>query len=61
MPRAAARLEQWRSAGDGETALDDVRAALDDNLDTPAALAFIDAATADGRGASEAAALLGVS
>ena len=61
MPEAAARLERWRSAGDGGGALGEVRAALDDDLDTPAALAAVDAAVASGQGASEAAALLGVS
>ncbi len=40
MPAAAARLALWRSApaGDGSAALDAVRAALDDDLDTPRAL-----------------------
>ncbi len=60
MPAAAERLEAWRAAGPGDAALDDVRAALDDDLDTPAAVAAIDAAVAGGRGASAAAALLGV-
>ena len=60
MPAGAARLEQWRAAGAGGAALDDVRAALDDDLDTPAALAAIDAAVNAGQGVSEAAALLGV-
>jgi L-cysteine:1D-myo-inositol 2-amino-2-deoxy-alpha-D-glucopyranoside ligase len=60
MPTAAARLEQWRAAGAGTAALDEVRAALDDDLDTPGAIAAIDAAVAAGRGASHAAALLGV-
>lgn len=55
------RLEAWRSAGAGAGALDEVRAALDDDLDTPAAVAAIDRAAARGEGVSEAAALLGVS
>ncbi|HEX2038825.1 MAG TPA: cysteine--tRNA ligase [Acidimicrobiales bacterium] len=59
MPEAAARLERWRAAGDGPGALDEVRVALDDDLDTPAALAAVDAA-ARGEGVSAAAALLGI-
>ncbi len=39
---------------------DDVRAALDDDLDTPTALAAIDEAAASGRAVAPAAALLGV-
>jgi len=60
MPRAAERLERWRAAGVGEGGLDAVRAALDDDLDTPAAVAAIDAAVARGEGVSAAAALVGV-
>ncbi|MGO9197748.1 MAG: cysteine--tRNA ligase [Acidimicrobiales bacterium] len=57
---AAARLDRWRSAGEGEGALDEVRARLDDDLDTPGALAAIDEAALAGTGVSRAAALLGV-
>jgi L-cysteine:1D-myo-inositol 2-amino-2-deoxy-alpha-D-glucopyranoside ligase len=60
MPEAAARLERWLAAGEGDGALEEVRAALDNDLDTPAAVAAIDAATARGEGASTAAMLLGV-
>jgi len=60
MPEAADRLQRWRAAGAGGGALDEVRAALDADLDTPGAVAAIDAAAAAGRGVSEAAALLGV-
>ena len=60
MPSAAARLDRWLAAGEGGAAIDEVRAALDDDLDTPTAVAAIDAAADDGRGISEAAALLGV-
>jgi L-cysteine:1D-myo-inositol 2-amino-2-deoxy-alpha-D-glucopyranoside ligase len=60
MPEAAARLERWLEAGHGDGALEDVRAALDDDLDTPAAVAAIDAAAAQGEGVSTAAMLLGV-
>ena len=57
---AAARLASWRTAGAGDGALDEVRAALDDDLDTPAALDALDAAAAAGHGVSTAAALLGI-
>lgn len=60
MPAAAQRLEAWRSAGAGDSALAEVRTALDDDLDTPASVAAIDAAAAQGRGVHDAAALLGV-
>ncbi len=60
MPAAAKRLEAWRAAGPGSAALDDVRAALDNDLDTPAALATIEAAAGRGEGVGKAAALLGV-
>jgi len=63
MPRNDRRLEQWVDAagrpGD-PTLLADVRDALDDDLDTPRAVALIDAAAAAGRGIDEAANLLGV-
>jgi len=60
MPRAADRLERWQAAGEGDGALDDVRACLDDDLDTPGAIAAIDAAVAAGHGTSAAAGLLGI-
>jgi L-cysteine:1D-myo-inositol 2-amino-2-deoxy-alpha-D-glucopyranoside ligase len=64
MPAAADRLARWQSAvgatGTGDQALDEVRAALDDDLDTPAALAAVDAAAKDGHDVSRAAGLLGV-
>jgi L-cysteine:1D-myo-inositol 2-amino-2-deoxy-alpha-D-glucopyranoside ligase len=60
MEEAAERLAAWDAAGAGDAALEDVRAALDDDLDTPAAVRAIDEAVAAGRGASSAAALLGV-
>ena len=60
MAPAAARLDAWRAAGDGDAALAEVRAALDDDLDTRRALAAIDEAAGAGRGVSQAAALLGV-
>lgn len=57
---ASRRLELWRMAGDGPGALEPVRRALDDDLDTVSALAAIDDAAAAGEGVSEAAAILGV-
>ncbi len=61
MPRNAARLQAWRNAPHGDSSvLEDVRAALDDDLNTPAAIAAIDAAAAAGHGIHAAAGLLGV-
>ncbi len=60
MPDSQARLETWLATGNGAGALEEVRAALDNDLDTPAAVAAIDAAVAAGQGVSEAAMLLGV-
>ncbi len=61
---AARRLAVWDAAsrtGRGASGvLDDVRAALDDDLDAPAALAVVDAAAAAGFDIDSAAALLGV-
>ena len=66
---ATRRLSAWRlpprtgagawSSGAGG-ALGAVRAALDDDLDTPAAVAAIDEAVSAGEGVAEAAGLLGV-
>ncbi|MCU1355914.1 MAG: mshC [Acidimicrobiales bacterium] len=60
MPTAAGRLDAWLAAGPGDGGLAEARAALDDDLDTPGAVAAIDAAAAAGRGVGDAAALLGV-
>jgi L-cysteine:1D-myo-inositol 2-amino-2-deoxy-alpha-D-glucopyranoside ligase len=60
MPDAAERLERWRAAGAGGAGLDAARAALDDDLDTPRAVALVDHEAAAGRGVADAAALLGV-
>ena len=61
MGRNADRLTSWSaSTSDDQGVLDDVRAALDDDLDTPTAVAVIDAAAARGVGVRSAAALLGV-
>jgi L-cysteine:1D-myo-inositol 2-amino-2-deoxy-alpha-D-glucopyranoside ligase len=58
---AERRLATWRAAGSGVAALEDVRDALDDDLDTPGAVAAIDAAARHGRGVSESMRLLGLS
>jgi L-cysteine:1D-myo-inositol 2-amino-2-deoxy-alpha-D-glucopyranoside ligase len=66
MPTAGARLADWlrvsttANATDNIGAVDAVRACLDDDLDTPGAVAAIDAAAAEGEGVVSAAALLGV-
>ncbi len=61
MPRNAARLAAWSAhARPNEALLDDVRRCLDRDLDTPAAVAAIDAAAGRGEGVIEAAALIGV-
>ena len=64
MPRAAARLDAWLEASGsgvaGDAALDEVRARLDDDLDTPGAVAAIDAAAGRGEDVAAAAELLGV-
>jgi L-cysteine:1D-myo-inositol 2-amino-2-deoxy-alpha-D-glucopyranoside ligase len=60
MPEAADRLRRWESAGAGDAGLEEVRAALDNDLDTPKAVAILDHVTAAGNGASKTAALLGL-
>jgi L-cysteine:1D-myo-inositol 2-amino-2-deoxy-alpha-D-glucopyranoside ligase len=67
MPRAAARLAAWRAAPpmapgdpDGAAGIDRVRLHLDDDLDTPGALAALDAEAAAGRPVVAGGALLGV-
>ena len=62
MPAAAQRLAAWQASGgtDDTAVLNDVRARLDDDLDTPGAIAVIDAAARAGRGVTSAAALVGV-
>lgn len=66
MAESGERLRSWISAsaaagaGAGDEVLDAVRNALDTDLDTPAAVAAIDAAAASGRDVTDAAALLGV-
>jgi L-cysteine:1D-myo-inositol 2-amino-2-deoxy-alpha-D-glucopyranoside ligase len=62
MPRNAERLRRWQDSADGaaDDVLSEVRACLDHDLDTPAAVAAIDAAAARGASTRVAAELLGV-
>jgi L-cysteine:1D-myo-inositol 2-amino-2-deoxy-alpha-D-glucopyranoside ligase len=62
MPRNAERLARWNKATGptSERVLREVRAALDDDLDTPGALAAIDDAVGRGEGVTDATALVGV-
>ncbi len=60
LAEAEERLSLWRSTGHGEGALQEARAALDDDLDTPRCLGVIDEAASAGQGVSKSAALLGV-
>ncbi len=54
------RLDRWRTAGPGDGGLEAVRARLDDDLDTPAAIDTLDEEAEAGRGVGTGAALLGV-
>ena len=62
MPQAAAQLDRWLGADGPASArtMAEVRAALDDDLDAPGALAAIDDAVARSEGVAQAAALVGV-
>ncbi len=63
MPEARRRLRAWldsKGGADGAAALAEVRARLDDDLDTPGALRVIDNACAEGVDVTDAAALLGL-
>lgn len=62
MPRNHKRLVAWTSSvgGTKSSLLDEVRSCLDNDLNTPEALALIDKAAASGADVSESAALLGV-
>ncbi len=62
MPRNAARLAAWRAAAGGRPGdvIDAVRERLDDDLDSPGAVAAVDAAAARGESTATAAALLGI-
>jgi L-cysteine:1D-myo-inositol 2-amino-2-deoxy-alpha-D-glucopyranoside ligase len=62
MPRNAERLRRWRANADGAASdlLAEVRERLDDDLDTPGAVAAVDTAAARGVSTRAAAELLGV-
>ncbi len=63
MPSSNERLARWKASvgGDDDAALiNAVRAALDNDLDTPHACSQIDAAVSEGKDATAAAALLGI-
>jgi L-cysteine:1D-myo-inositol 2-amino-2-deoxy-alpha-D-glucopyranoside ligase len=63
LTQAVSRLATWRSTGlSGRSGgvLDDVRAALDDDVNTPGAVAAIDAAAHEGFNVTSAAQLLGI-
>ncbi len=64
MPEASERLATWRagvlSGGDDVAVVDQVRADLDNDLDTTGAVSAIDEAAADGVDVRDAAMLLGV-
>ena len=62
MPHAHERLARWSQAsqGDGNAGLEDVRSALDDDLNVPAALAVIDLVAAAGQRVDASAKLLGI-
>ncbi len=62
MDRSQGCLTRWSEAsnGDGTAALAEVRAALDDDLDAPAAVTAIDVAAKSGHRVTSAARLLGV-
>jgi cysteinyl-tRNA synthetase len=60
LEEATARLERWRAAGDGAASVEEVRVALDDDLDLPRALRAIDDAARAKRGVRQAAELIGV-
>ena len=62
LAQAQSRLATWRSTLNGRDSdvLDEVRAALDDDLNCPAALAAVDAAAHAGANVAPAAALLGI-
>jgi len=62
MPRNHKRLESWKASvgGSASDVLEQVRACLDNDLDTPGAVAAMDVAAAQGHDVSAPATLLGV-
>jgi L-cysteine:1D-myo-inositol 2-amino-2-deoxy-alpha-D-glucopyranoside ligase len=63
LTKGVSRLNTWRTSISGlgaEGVIDDVRACLDDDLDTPGALRVIDQAAQSGFNVTSAATLLGI-
>ena len=62
MTNSLARLESWSAAknGDGTAGLAEVRSALDDDLNAPAAVEVLDQAAAAGHSVKSSAKLLGI-
>ena len=62
LSQAQSRLATWRTTLTGRacTVIDDVRAALDDDLDSPGALVALDEAAQGGYNVAPGAALLGI-
>ena len=62
MPRNHQRLQSWKASigGSSSDVLEQVRACLDNDLDTPGAVAAMDAAAVLGHDVSAPASLLGV-
>jgi L-cysteine:1D-myo-inositol 2-amino-2-deoxy-alpha-D-glucopyranoside ligase len=62
MPRNTERLDRWRAAASGRNGavIDEVRACLDDDLDSASAVVAVDRAAARGESVDHAAQLLGV-
>jgi L-cysteine:1D-myo-inositol 2-amino-2-deoxy-alpha-D-glucopyranoside ligase len=62
LSHAVSRLSTWRSSVNGRSGnvLDDVRSALDEDLDTPSALAIMDEAAHAGFNVAPGASLLGI-
>jgi len=60
LDEAEDRLDRWRAAGPGAAGIDAVRATLDDDLNTPAAIEVLDEQAAAGHGVGDAASLLGI-
>jgi L-cysteine:1D-myo-inositol 2-amino-2-deoxy-alpha-D-glucopyranoside ligase len=58
--KCEALLEGWRARGAGDGGLAEVRERLDDDLDTPGAIAAIEHAVSRGEGVSQALALMGI-
>ena len=62
MTNSLARLKSWSAAknGDGTAGLAEVRSALDDDLNAPAAVEVLDQAAAAGHSVKSSAKLLGI-